>query len=143
MGETTHVTGKTGERQLQIGRVDTDEESSVERGVRGEHVVHAVQQEQRRTVPGRLGEQAVHQSIVHASAASQKLSLAVRIVKKQKINKPKIVDDNIIHKLWLTPHCIIFLVFSFHFFLRIQYIKTRRFVPHYKIPHTFPGLLRF
>lgn len=79
MGKTTDVGGTGGERELQRSRVDADAESGAEPGVRGEHVVHAVQQERRPAVPGGLGEQAVHQSAVRAAAAGQGLSWAVRV----------------------------------------------------------------
>lgn len=107
--------------------MDTDADARVERGVRREHAVHAVQQEQRRTVPGRLGEQAVHQSVVHAPAAGQELPVAVRIA----LTNKQIVNDNIIiiHLLWPVP-LYIFRIFRFTFSSDSNLIfKTRRFVP--------------
>lgn len=80
MGKTADFAGTGGERQLQRGGLDADAQSSAAPGVRGEHVVHAVQQEHRRTVPGRLGEQAVHQSVVHDAAAGQELPAAIVVV---------------------------------------------------------------
>jgi len=73
VGEAADVARAAGERQLQQRRVDTDAESSAAPGVRTEHAVHAVQQEHRRKVSRRLGEQAVHQSAVHVAAAGQEL----------------------------------------------------------------------
>lgn len=73
VGEAADVARGGGERQLPRGRVDADAESSATPSVRTEHAVHAVQQEHRRTVSGWLGEQAVHQSAVHAAAAGQEL----------------------------------------------------------------------
>lgn len=80
MGETADVTGTPGKCQLQRGGLDADAESGAAPGVRGEHAVHAMQQEYRRTVPGRLGEQAVYQSTVHVAAAGQELSITVVVV---------------------------------------------------------------
>lgn len=73
VGRTADLAGAGGERQLQQRRVDAHAESSAVGSVRGEHAVNAVQPEHGRTVPGRLGEQAVHQSAVHAAAAGQEL----------------------------------------------------------------------
>lgn len=80
MGETTDVAGTSGERQLQRGRLDANAESGAAPGVRGKHAVHAVQQEYWWTVPGRLGEQAVHQSVVYVAAAGQELSATFFVV---------------------------------------------------------------
>lgn len=77
MGETADVAGRARERQLQRGRVDADAQSGAAPGVRAEHTVDAVQPEHGRTVPRRLGEQAVHQSVVRAAAAGQELPAAV------------------------------------------------------------------
>jgi len=77
MGKTADVAGPSGKRQLQRGGLDADAESGAASGVRREHVVHAVQQEHGRTVPGRLGEQAVHESVVRDAAAGQKLPTSV------------------------------------------------------------------
>jgi len=60
--------------------VDADAESGAARGVRGKRAVHAVQPEHRRAVPGRLGEQAVHQSAALVAAAGQGLSTTVVVV---------------------------------------------------------------
>lgn len=43
MGKTADVTGTPGERQLQRDRLDADAKSGAAPGVRGKHVVHAVQ----------------------------------------------------------------------------------------------------
>lgn len=59
MGKTADVAGRGRERQLQRGRMDTDAQSGAASSVRAEHVVDAVQPEFGRTVPWRLGEQAV------------------------------------------------------------------------------------
>lgn len=80
MGETADIAGVGHQRQLQRGRMDADAEPSVAPGVREQHAVHAVQQEHRGTVPGWLGEQAVHQSIVRVAATGQKLSIAAAAV---------------------------------------------------------------
>lgn len=74
VGETADVAGVGGERKLQRGRVDADAQPSVAPGVRKQHVVHAVQQKHGGPVPGRLGEQAVHQSAVLVAAAGPQLS---------------------------------------------------------------------
>lgn len=79
MGEAADRAGAVGERQLRRDRVDADAEPGAAPGVRGQHVVHAVQQEHGPTVPGRLGEQAVDQGAVHAAAAGQELPAAAAV----------------------------------------------------------------
>lgn len=89
MGETADVAGAGRERQLQRGRVDAHAEPGAAPGVRGEHAVHAVQPELGRTVPGRLGEPAVHQGVVHAAAAGQDLSATVVRVVLASCSRPR------------------------------------------------------